>query len=173
MLTKDFLNVIFINEIEQMTIGLDNYASHPYIGFSLIGSSIEILGACLDGQDWEKTGLSESRFRLAIKDLFPIDYHNYNDKNSPYDLYSNLRCSLSHSLRPGGTIGLSERRHEEKAGGGPAHLVIQNKILILIYEDFLNDFKNASNKVIEMIGRREILNQKVYSHIISVPSDNN
>lgn len=171
MLVRDFIEVVLFTEIEKMTLKLDGYASHAYVGFSLVASSIEVLGACLDDNDWSKAGLSEARFRLAIKELFPVNYNNFNDNNNVHDLYAGLRCSLVHSLRPGILISLSERKHEDAAGIIEAHLTIQDERLLLIYEDFLLDFKKACECVMSMIDKKEIKHDKVYGHSISVPND--
>src|SRR5680860_616349 len=160
MLVKEFIEVVLLTEIEQMTIGDNRYANHPYVGFSLVITSIEILGACLDDEVWSKTGLSEIRFRLAIDELFPADYKKYNIKGGAYDLYSGLRCSLVHVLQPGSSISLSERRHEEAAGVKNVHLSIQDNKLLLIYEDLLIDFKTACEKTIKAIEEEKISNQK-------------
>ncbi|MCU0680213.1 MAG: hypothetical protein MUF50_02805 [Planctomycetes bacterium] len=154
-----------------MTIGPDGLASHPYVGFSMIAAYIEVLGACLDNEDWSKQGLSESRFRAAITELFPVKYHQYNQKGNQFDLYVGLRCSLVHALQPGASIGLSERKHEIKANTSNKHLTIQNNELLLVYEDLLNDFKDACQKVITMIDDKELSGSKVYNHKISVPGD--
>lgn len=45
MLVKDFIKGPLIREIEDMTIR-DGITIHPYLGFQLISSSIEFLGAC-------------------------------------------------------------------------------------------------------------------------------
>jgi len=170
MLVKDFIGATLLLEIEQMTIA-DGYATHPYVGFSLVSAAIEVLGACLDNNDWGKTGLSESRFRLAIKELFPAGYDQYNANGNSHDLYAGLRCALVHSLRPGTLISLSERKHEESAGVTGAHLSTQNEKLLLIYEDLLADFKKACEEIIRRIDKKEITHQKIYSHNISIPSD--
>lgn len=172
MLTKDFINTVFVTEIEQMTIGLDGKATHPYVGFSLICQSIEVIGACFDEYDWEDRNLSELRFRLAIKKLFPEKYQKYNNKKNKYDLYKNLRCPMVHQMRPGEYIGLSERKHEVSAGATNVHLNIHADKLLLIYEDFLRDFKNASEKLISMIEEQNLQAGKVYGHNLSIPSDN-
>lgn len=171
MTVKEFIEGVFLGELEQMTMGSDGLASHPYLGFSMIASFIEILGACLDDEDWSKQGMSESRFRTAVRELFPIKYHKYNQKLAQFDLYVGLRCSLVHALQPGVLIGLSERRHEIKANTSNVHLTIQNDELLLIYEDFLNDFKEACKKVLNKIKNKELTSQKVYGHKLSVPND--
>ncbi len=177
MLTKDFIKGTLIGSIENMTIGADDLATNPYVGFSLVCQSIEIIGACFDEYDWEDRNLSELRFRLAIKKLFPEKYQVYNHRNNKIDLYKNLRCPMVHQMRPGKFIGLSERRAEIISGTKNAHLTIQTekdgfKKLVLIYEDFFNDFKGACQKVIELIEVEKLQSGKVYGHNIYVPSDN-
>ena len=162
---------MFQKEIEQITIGSDGMASHPYIGFSLVCQSIEVLGACFDEYDWEDRNLSELRFRLAIKKLFPQKiYGKYNSKKAKIDLYKNLRCPMVHQMRPGLRVGLSERKHQ-KTDQALRHMVVSKDQLIIIYEDFLDDFKSACACLIDMIARGELKTEKVLGHNISVPSD--
>lgn len=172
MFAKDFISHVLLDEIKQMTLSENGYASHPFMGFSIVASAVELLGACLDDEEWDRSRLSEKRFRLAIKELFPEEYSLYNDSNSPHDLYAELRCSLAHRLQPGGNILLSERKHEENAGVMGAHLSMQSGKLLLIYEDFLADFIKGGRELISRIDDREISHPKVYNHVISVPSDN-
>jgi hypothetical protein len=171
MLTRDFIEHSLIEGIYQMTVSDDGHASHPFLGFSVVASAIEVLGACLDEHEWKKTGLSEARFRLAVRELFPVSYQLYNTETSRYDLYAGLRCSLAHVLQPGSLISLSERKHEESAGVIGAHLKMQQGKLLLIYEDFLADFVVGGKEVIRRIDNREISHQKVYTHVLSIPSD--
>ncbi|NCU42484.1 MAG: hypothetical protein EOM19_07270 [Candidatus Moranbacteria bacterium] len=171
MFTKEFIETVFIAEIKQMTIGSDGKARHPYIGFSLICQSIEVLGACFDEYNWEDRSLSELRFRLAINKLFLEKYKECNGKNKKIDLYKHLRCPMIHQMRPGRYIGLSERKHEETAKASNLHLTKQGEQLLLIYEDFLNDFILASKKLFDMIDSGELRSEKVLGHSIFIPSD--
>lgn len=164
MLVKEFINGPLTQEIKDMTMK-NGIPSHPYLGFQLISSSIEFLGACLDSYDWADVGLSEKRFRLAINQLFPETYKKYNTKSNKYDLYSNLRCSLVHSSRPGSFIGLSEKKH------GCEGLVEDESMLKICFEDFLSDFIDACKNLINQIDSGDIKNNKVCAHIISVPQD--
>lgn len=171
MLVIDFIKGPLFLEIEQMTINYqDGYANHAFLGFILLSSSIEFLGACLDNYAWDKLDRSGNRFRLAIKELFPNEYEKYSN-NDNFDIYKNLRCSLAHSARPGNHIGLSEKKHEEKINI-KAHLTTNNNgDLTLIFEDFLNDFKGACKKLISKIDNKEINNQKAYGHLFYTPQD--
>lgn len=164
MLVKDFIQGPLIREIEDMTMR-DGIAIHPYLGFQLISSSIEFLGACLDPYSWSEVGLSEKRFRSAIDKLFPGNYKEFNKKSNKFDLYSNLRCSMSHIVSPGNFIGLSERKH------GCRGLLKEEKILKICFEDFLQDFQEACKKLINFIDNKSISGDKVYCHIISTPQD--
>lgn len=165
MLVKDFIKGPLLSEIEAMTMCGD-MASHPYLGFQLICPAIEFLGACLDQYPWEEKGMSEKRFRLALKELFNQKYSECNEGDE-FDLYSNLRCSLVHSSRPGNAIGLSELKsktiHLSRFSGQGG-----KKQMVLIYEEFLIDFKNACKSLLVLIDDRKINNHKVYSHILSV-----
>jgi hypothetical protein len=129
----------------------------------LISTAIEFLGACLDQYEWGERNMSEKRFKLAVKELFDKKYHQYNN-GGKFDLYSNLRCSLVHSSRPGNNIGLSE--HKNNA----VHLS-NNGSLTLVFEDFLEDFKSACVKMISLIDNKTVNHAKVYNHVIFVPQD--
>jgi hypothetical protein len=170
MLTRDFIKDVLIVEIKQMTLHENEEASHPYIGFSIVNQSIECLGACFDDYDWGAQNLSGLRFRNAIRKLFPDKYKHFNN-GKKHDLYNNLRCSLVHQMRPGHNIGLSERKYEKKSDQNNTHLTIQNEQLILIYEEFLDDFIKACKKTIEWIDNGKLTTQKAVGHIISVPQD--
>ncbi len=170
MLVSSFIKGPLIEEIKKMTINDNGEAEHAYLGFILIASSIEFLGACLDAYDWDDSGLSEKRFRLAIRELFPQNYHIYNKKGHKFDLYSNLRCSMVHSSRPGNCIGLSQKKHgcnksllEDEKG----------KRLIICFEYFFEDFIEACKLLLKKIKNKEINYQKVYQNILSVPEDKN
>jgi len=146
-------------------MGSDGVPIHSYLGFQLISTAIEFLGACLDQYDWGEKNMSEKRFKLAVKELFDKKYYKYNN-GGKFDLYSNLRCSLVHSSRPGNNIGLSEYKNNA------VHLS-NNGQLVLVFEDFLKDFKSACKKTINLIENARINNIKVYRHIIFVPQDYN
>lgn len=167
MLVKEFIQGPFLSEIRAMTFYKDeedNIKTHAYLGFQLLSSAIEFLGACLDQYDWSERNMSEKRFKLAIKDLFDKKYEPYN-KGGKFDLYSNLRCSMVHSSRPGNNIGLSE------TANNATHLSLNNDSLTLVFEDFLNDFENACKKVVDLIDKKIITHEKVYNHVLYTPQD--
>lgn len=166
MQTVDFIKQVFLIQLTEMTLDKKSRASHPYIGFLLVCQAIEVLGACFDDYDWEESRLSELRFRLAVKKLFSHKYQEFNHKRSKHDLYKGLRCPMVHQMRPGINILLSERKNNRGN-----HLKKIDGKLLLVYEDFFGDFKNACRKLIKKIDKKTLLSEKAYKPNISVPSD--
>ena len=73
-------------------------------------------------------------------------YQKYNSKNSTHDLYTELRCGVNHMTTPNPKIGFSERKN------GATNLSINPESrLVLVAEDFYDDFKLACEKVIQML----------------------
>ncbi len=132
---------------------------HKFLSFGLITSGIELLGICIDKSEdpFFHPNKSGERFRLAIQELFPEKYHQYNirykDNNVPdgkFDLYSELRCGLNHATFAKPKIGLSQRVHNIN------NLSVNNGKLTLVAEDFFDDFKKACVEVIRRIEKGEI-----------------
>lgn len=163
MNVKDFIEVALINDIKSI-----QQTGHHYHSFSLISQSIEFLGACIDRFDFGERGQSENRFELAIKRLFPSNYHVYNRRNSMYYLYRNLRCGLLHKMIPNSRLELIQRAEILSYGN---HLEIENirniDRLILVSQDFYSDFKKASLEVMQRIDNNEIGHNKVYQEFLS------
>lgn len=159
MTVIEFIENILIEEIYD----IQRNGNHHYLSFGLISQGIEFLGACLDEEEFHKAGLSRNRFRKAIKDLFPIEYQTFNDKNNPFDLYTNLRCGVLHIVLP--KINLELIQKNEIPRFNASHLEFSslrgNKRLILVSQDFYDDFRKAGEKVIEKIKNGELLKNKV------------
>lgn len=160
MKVKEFIEQVLIDDIGKM-----QGAGLHYLSFSIIASGIEFLGACLDDKDFNKSGLSEIRFKKGIDELFDQKY-----KKEANELYKDLRCGFAHIVGPQGNISLTENKHIGKSTHKNLDR-IKSGNLILIAEDFYRDFKNACDKVIEKIEKHE-LNSKVYKDFLIVPSDN-
>lgn len=146
---KDFIKGVLINEIGDIT------KTHAYLSFVLISVGIEFLGRCIDDSvRWEeqKSGL----FNNAIAKLMP--------KYMPYRLYELLRCGLAHSMTPQKGLDLTETRHNKK------HLSVDSDgKLVLVIEDFYNDFKCACEKVINEIDNKIYKqNSKIYKTLLEV-----
>lgn len=143
MTQKEFIQQVLINQIGSVN------KTDKYLSYILIVSGIELLGICVDENGFFESGHSGKRFRNIIENYFPDSYKIYNN-NGEIDLYSELRCGLLHSVLPKQKIGLSEIAH------GSKHLSIQDGRLVLVAEDFYNDFKNACEIIIDKIDRGEI-----------------
>lgn len=124
---------MLIGEIE------DIVNRHHYLSFGLITQGIELLGAIIEDpqKEFSERNLSEGRFKKALKRLFPSEYHIHKDL-----LYTELRCGMSHVLRPRNNIVLAQRQY------GHENLSQMDDKLLLVAEDFFDDFKDACNQVI-------------------------
>ena len=151
MTQKEYIKGVLIDEIG------DVVKNHAFLSFTLIASAIEFLGICIDSSNsFFTSNSSGDRFRNAIDKLFPDRYKKYNYKDSLFDLYRELRCGVCHSTVAKTTIGFSERKH------GSKHLFIgPDRRLVLVAEDFYDDFKKACENVIEMINDKTI-QEKIY-----------
>lgn len=139
-----------INQME------DIVKRHPFYSWSLMLAGVELLGTFLDTKNnFFISGKSEERFKEAITQLFPASYQTHQDK-----LYRELRCGVNHYTLPKQTIVLSERVY------GKQNLSLdKNGNLILVAEDFFEDFKNACLKVIQLLDQGKI-SAKIYHQLV-------
>ena len=150
MTIVEFIQKVLMEEFRN----LQRDGEHDTISLSLLCQGIEFLGACLDSEPFSAKGLSGSRFRKAVYDLFPTSYHPFNQGSGKrYDLYENLRCSLFHIILPGSPLELIRR--SQKAEWNVHHLEVKeirgmNK-LVLVSEDLFEDYGKACEKVIARI----------------------
>ena len=153
----EFINHVLIDEIR--VIQQDEH--HTYLSFSLISQGIELLGSLIDKDEFHKIGLSPKRFDAAINNFFTKGYKEYANKSNDFYLYKNLRCGMLHVLIPQNKLALGERKYDQ---GRYEHLKIYPEIsgnnrLILIAEDFYEDFKCACKEVIEIISDKSIFDK--------------
>jgi len=144
MTQKEFIQNVLIIEIE------DIVNKHQYLSFGIITAGIELLGILIESPKnsfWIRDK-SSSRFNNAIGDLFPAEYHQYKKL-----LYEELRCGMNHAILPKANIALSERKHGDK------NLSYKNNQLVLVAEDFFEDYKKACEKVIDMLDKGTIKNR--------------
>lgn len=160
MKIKEFIEQVLLNDIKKM-----QDAGLHYMSFLIIAVGIELLGACEDEKDFNKEGLVKQRFKKGLN-FFDKKYQDEADQ-----LYTDLRCGFAHNARPTGKLSLTEHKHAGKDGDMHLYKEVKSGNLILVAEDFYNDFKHACNKVIEKIGKGE-LNNKVNEVFLLVPSDN-
>lgn len=155
---KDFIKITLIKEIKE----IQQTGNHHYLSFGLISQGIEFLGCCLDPNSYFIDNQSESRFRNAIKNLFPKKYHPFNIKNGKYDLYRDLRCGILHVCLPKPNIELIRRKEIPNFGKHLEIKKIRNKeMLILVSEDLYFDFQIACKKILSKIINNEIVNTKL------------
>lgn len=161
MKVKEFVQNILIEDIGN----IQQTHKYHFISFALIALGIEYLGACLDPYDFNEEGLSEKRFRQSIKILFKEEYHKFNGKHKKFDLYKNLRCGMLHIIVPGSDLVLSQREE------GLRHLKIGNikdrRVLVLVAEDFYEDFKSACNLLIKKIELKELQGNKIIGQYLN------
>lgn len=139
MTPKEFINQVFVNELDK--IKNDN----PYIAFAIIAIGIEFLGKCLDhsASDWNVSGKSKKNFEYAINTLSA--FTPYRQYLASHKIWDSLRNGFAHSFVPKHPITLSSK---DETG----HFVLhQNgKRLNLRCEDFYCDFKHACLEVVNM-----------------------
>lgn len=117
--------------------------AHQELSWVLMMAGIELLGRCVKEKIADDSN-NEVYFREGLK-LFKPEYQKYNtDSKNPYDLYKKLRCGFSHLTFPKDSIVISERVN------GSTNLSFFNGKLVIVAEDFYEDFKEACNKVINM-----------------------
>jgi len=137
MSPKKFIKQTLIKEI-----GVIVEEGHDYIGFILIAIGIEFLGKCNDCKlkTWHSS--KSDHFIKGIK-LMPKNYHCYGKK-----LKNLLRNGMAHSFAPKPKLGLPKLGLSSKKWG-LSNLEEKDGQLILVIEDFYNDFKKACKKVLE------------------------
>jgi hypothetical protein len=149
MTVKEFINQVFLTEYKKLV-----HSGFHYISFALMGLGVEFLGACIDRHDFGKRGLSKQRFAQAIRSLFPQKYHAHASS-----LYDDLRSGFAHQFRPGLKFVLTHR--VESVREGTTHLGSFNKQVVLISEDFYEDFERACGQVIAMIDNHSVTHRKL------------
>lgn len=170
---------VIITEIGSLIYpnGIDNKTvlrqSSPYIKFLPIISSIEYLGACYDELPFDTTRLEkedivEKRFNIALKNLFDKKYLPYTKLDNEFYFYKKLRCSMIHQMRPG--KGLLFTTRFESNADRTKHLLKFDGRLILILEDFYDDLKKASEKLISKFQNGKITNKKGESAFLDILS---
>lgn len=83
----------------------------------------------------------------------------YIKKDSKIYLFKDFRCSFVHQLRPGKNILVTHREESKKEG--TKHLnSIESGELVLVIEDFFDDFETAANKLLRMFEEGKITNKK-------------
>jgi len=142
---------------------------HKYLSFGVVSQGIELLGACLDENEFDKQGQSANRFNMALHELFPE--HKYDDfgpeSASDVSLYRDLRCGFLHNVLPKKAFSLTEiknapsRLHLTKVDAEDG-----SQRYLLVAEEFYGDFVSACETLIHMIETKEIMEKLEIKKII-------
>ncbi len=154
MTSKEIIKQTFLKEYKRL-IDKEFY----FISFSLIAVGIEFLGACLDENPFLEEGHSKKRFNKAIKHLFDKKYHQL-------ELYENLRCGFAHVLLPGKGIDVIQQS-EIDITKGKIHLGKYKNRLVLVSQEFYEDFAKACEEIIKRIDNKLLLDEKVYRELLN------
>lgn len=155
MTPKEIIEQTFLKEYRRL---IDE--NFHFISFSLIAVGIEFLGACLDENPFLKEAHSKERFTEAIEQLFDKRYYHHRFK-----LYKNLRCGFVHVLLPGEDIDVIQQS-EVDITKGKVHLGKYKNRLVLVSQDFYEDFTKACEEIIKRIDNK-LLDEKVYKELLN------
>jgi hypothetical protein len=144
---KYFLNKILIEDIKKL---IEN--GQDYIALIIMAQSIETLGSFLDNKPFRAKAQSKKRFSLALKILFP---NQYRKANNDFFLFDKLRNHIAHILIPSSRIIIIEDGNNKK------NMEISDGILYISIQEFYNDVKIATEKLIKMIDKKEIKYKKL------------
>jgi len=136
--STEFIKKVFIEGIGKL---VDDGSYH--FAFLSMSQAIETLGSFLDAKPLKARDQSKLRFSHAINKLMPFKYA---DLNNHHELYNQLRASLAHTFTPGRRLILTSKANREN---GSRHLQIKDEQLILVAEDFYQDFKKACLRLLE------------------------
>ncbi|MDA8119038.1 MAG: hypothetical protein M0Z85_03100 [Gammaproteobacteria bacterium] len=138
-----FLDTVVLNDLDRMIHKCELH----YLGFSIMGSVIELLGAVLDKKDFHKEGVSSARFKAAIRKLEAFKaYRGFiGGKPDLHDLYAHMRSGMAHVVLCGKGVAFTQRTDKVD---GVSHLQVKSfsdgtTRLILVSEDLYEDIRKA------------------------------
>lgn len=140
---------VFIDESLAAEIAKAVEAGAVSVGFRAITQGIVVLGALVDGAPFHLESLTDQRFKETLRHFFPSQYKTYNNPNSACFFYEDLKFVMAHPLRSDTrTIFLNRAQARPQ---GISHLMSTEidgrKKVILVLEDFFEDFKGACEQV--------------------------
>lgn len=164
---RDSIKTIFLPEMKSIIF---DHKGSAYIKFINLAVGIEYLGAFFDSKDFIKEGLSQQRFDKALKKLFPKKYLKYSKAGNKFYLYEKFRCPFVHQLRPGHNVVVTHRDESKKEG--TTHLKpTKSGLLVLVLEDFFEDFEKACFKLFRLDKKGKLPSKKLdqkYNELISI-----
>jgi hypothetical protein len=166
---RESIETIFLRELKSI---IYDHKDSAYIKFINLAIGIEYLGACLDSHDFVKEGESKGRFDNALKKLFHKKYHKFSKSDNQFYLYEKFRCPFVHQLRPGKNVVVTHR--EESKREGTTHLEFtKSGLLVLVLEDFFDDFATACNNLFKLEEKNKLPSKKLGDNYIKLTSIKN
>lgn len=150
--SKKFIQKVFISDVERL-INAELY----HFAFVVMAQGLEVLGSFLDSKPLKAKEQSKLRFSHAINRLMPKEYAKLNNNHR---LYDQLRASLAHTFTSGRHLFLT---YKNKSELGNKHLDNVNDKLVLVAEEFYNDFKKACLRLLEGMDKGIISDKKINS----------
>lgn len=140
---EEFVRRVLLRDLRRMIYE----AKLHYLGFGSIAVGIEFLGACVDDHPFHASSHSAERFKRGIDDFMSKSDSRY--KKYQDSLYKHLRCGIAHVMRPGGKVLFTSR--DESVQDQTHHFQIINDQLLLVCEDFYDDFGTACQSLIDQL----------------------
>ena len=138
-----FLDNVVLGDLSKMIHKCELH----YLGFSIMGSVIELLGAVHDKKDFHEERQGGKRFRAAIRKLEAFKaYRSFiGGKRDPHDLYAHMRSGMAHVVLCGKGVAFTQRTDKVD---GVSHLQVKSfsdgtTRLILVSEDLYEDIRKA------------------------------
>lgn len=168
--TKESVRIFFLNEMRSVVY---DHQGSAFIKFINLAVGIEYLGACMDSHKFTKEKESKERFNRALYKLFPNKYRHLSKSSHKFYLYESFRCPFVHQLRPGKDVVVTHREEAKKEG--TTHLeTTENGLLVLVLEDFFDDFEKACNKLFDLECKGKLPTKKMkedYIRVISIKNN--
>jgi hypothetical protein len=149
---KDFIQKVFIEETGRLVD-----AGFYHFAFVIMTQGLETLGSFLDSKPLKAREQSKLRFSHAINRLMPKEYSKLNNNHK---LYDQLRASLAHTFTASRQTYLTSKANPEL---GKKHLQEIDGKLILVVEDFVEDFKKACDRLLDGMDKGIISEKKINS----------
>lgn len=166
---KQSVENILLNEMHSL---IYDHKGSAFIKFINIAIGIEFLGACLDQHPFTAYDESKNRFNKALKKLFPAKYKKYAHEQSENYFFKEFRGAFVHQLRPGKRIVVTHR--DESKIEGTKHLVeTDSGYLVLVLEDFYDDFEKACKELLKLNEKGKLPTKKVEQDYIRLFSTRN
>lgn len=147
---KEFIQKVFINETGKLVD-----AGFYHFAFVIMVQGMETLGSFLDSKPLKAREQSKLRFSHAINRLMPKQYAGLNNNHR---LYDQLRASLAHTFAVSRQIYLTSKNDPVL---GKKHLQEIDNKLILVAEDFYQDFKKACERLMDGMEKGIIPDKKI------------